>query len=188
MYVTPFVFTAVKRMGKGRDYKSKEDSGTAVKRAIGFSCSLGFYLWGPNQNWLVVHLFSQTHRCCAVAAARLPTTSLLFFHWWLFTCHSDMASVTGASHSQTISWNSWLSLKQDMQFLELAALALVTEQKKPVLYPSICCLHSHFAITAFCNFSFNVSFLFIWNPTFLLPCEVKETKSSQPCVMQLYRA
>lgn len=75
----------------------------AAKGAMGFSYSLGFYLGGPNQNWLVAHLCSQTSRCCGAAGGRLPTTALLVFPWWFFMRHSDMASVTGASHSQPIS-------------------------------------------------------------------------------------
>lgn len=57
----------------------------AAKGATGFSCSLGFYLWGPNENRLVAHLCSQTARGCAVADARLPTTVLLFFPLGVFS-------------------------------------------------------------------------------------------------------
>lgn len=111
MYIIPFVFTAIRRMGEGRDNKSKEHGGMAAKRTMVFSYSLGFYLWGPNQNWLVAYVCSQTAHCCAVADASLPTTTLFFFPWWFFMCRSDMASVTGASHSQPISMKQATELK-----------------------------------------------------------------------------
>jgi len=53
MSVIPFVFTAVRRLVEGRDDKSKERGAMTAKGAMEFSCSLGFHLWGPNQNWLV---------------------------------------------------------------------------------------------------------------------------------------
>lgn len=96
---------------------------------------------------------------------------------------SHLLSAIEASCSQTISQMMWIR-QQSLNWARFvpglaAQPSLVMGQTKMLPYPSICCLNSHFATTAFCNFSFNVSFLVIRNPTFLFPCEIKEKKGSK---------
>lgn len=99
---------------------------------------------------------------------------------------SYLSSATEASCSQAISqmmWTRQQSLNWARFVLGLAAQpSLVVGQTKMLPYPSICCLNGHFATAGFCNFSFNISFLLIRNPTFFFPCEVREKKGSQTCV------
>lgn len=126
---------------------------------------------------------------------RIPLFTVLCTYWCSFRHQqipifplavSHLPSVTEASCSQPISWMTWTrqqSLNWARYVLGLAAQpSFIMGHTKMLSYPSICCLDGHFATTGFCNFSLNISFLFIGNPTFLLPCEIKETEGSQSWV------
>lgn len=187
MYTIPCVPTGIRRMGEGwHDKRSTmlwlQKKPWNLARAWVFNLGTKPEVAGRKppvtaHPWLCCVWCSPTHHCPAP------------FPLVVFVCYPVLSwkqLLRPPIHSPFHDKGGWAEIRT---ILQLAALALlVRDQTKPVVYPSIRCLHGHFAFTGFCNFSFNISFLFIRNPTFLLSCEIKKTESSQPCIKQQHHA